>query len=126
MSPQVAQIRVGKEHEAGGGTPGSAGSYLWRQAAVALDADDNGTLDGVVLEDQLWAIPADQRPMVMLTQLMVPFANLAKASPDEDLAAVLPRLNPLRPIVTVWNGDRLTGIIPPAALKERLNAAQQW
>lgn len=100
-------------------------SRLGEAGAVALDADDNGTLDGIVLEDQLWAIPAEQRPMVMLTQLMVPFSQTAKASPDEDLSSVLPRLNPLRPVVTVWNGETLLGIVPPSRLQERLARAQQ-
>ena len=42
----------------------------------------------------MWAVPADQRPWVMLTQLMVPFDRVAQADPDEDLTDVLPRLNP--------------------------------
>jgi hypothetical protein len=61
----------------------------------------------------------------MLTQLMVPFDALAKASLDEDLTAVLPRLNPLRPVVTVWKGDTLLGIVPPKRLEERLQQAQR-
>ena len=61
----------------------------------------------------------------MLTQLMVPFNRLAKASPDEDLATVLPRLNPLRPVVTVWNDGKLLGIVPPKRLRERLEQAQR-
>jgi Zn-dependent protease len=97
---------------------------LGSAGAVAV-VDDEGHLDGLVLEEQLWAVPSERRAMVMLTQLMVPFANLAKASPDEDLAAVLPRLNPLRPVVTVWNGDQLLGIVPPKRLEERLKQAQR-
>ena len=97
---------------------------LGSAGAVAV-VDDDGHLDGLVLEEQLWAVPSERRAMVMLTQLMVPFANLAKASPDEDLAAVLPRLNPLRPIVTVWKGDQLLGIVPPKRLEERLKQAQR-
>lgn len=92
--------------------------------AVAVLGDD-GELDGLVLEDQLWAIPTERRAMVMLTQLMTPFSTLAKASPDEDLASVLPRLNPLRPVVTVWSGDQLLGVVPPKRLKDRLNAAHR-
>jgi len=61
----------------------------------------------------------------MLTQLMVPINSLAKASLDEDLSAVLPRLNPLKPLLTVWNDDQLLGIIPPKRLKERLDSAQR-
>jgi Zn-dependent protease len=87
--------------------------------AVAVVGDD-GELDGLVLEEQLWAIPPDRRPMVMLTQLMVPFNRLARAAPDEELASVLPRLNPVQPVVTVWMDDQLLGIVPPTRLRERL------
>jgi hypothetical protein len=90
---------------------------------VAVVGDD-GELDGLVLEDQLWAVPSEHRPMVMLTQLMVPFNSLAKASLDEDLATVLPRLDPLRPIVTVWNDGKLLGIVHPKRLQERLEQAR--
>jgi Zn-dependent protease len=110
------------------GTDMDADSMIWQRqrlgdagAVAVVDAD--GELDGLVLEDQLWAIPADRRAMVMLTQLMVPFDKLAKASVDEELAMVLPRLNPLRPVVTVWKGDQLLGIVPPKRLRERLTAA---
>jgi Zn-dependent protease len=91
--------------------------------AVAVVGDD-GELDGLVLEDQLWAVPRELRPMVMLTQLMVPFTNLAKASLDEDLATVLPRLNPRRPVVTVWNDGKLLGIVHPKRIEERLRQAR--
>jgi hypothetical protein len=106
-----------------------ADSMIWQRqrlgeaGAVAVEGVD-GSLDGLVLEEQLWAVPSEQRAMVMLTQLMVPFNQLAKAGPDEELASVLPRLNPMRPVVTVWDGDRLLGVVPPARLKERLVGAQ--
>jgi Zn-dependent protease len=104
-----------------------ADTMLWQRqrlglaGAVAISGPD-GELDGLVLEDQMWAIPADQRPWVMLTQLMVPFSRLAQADPDEDLANVLPRLNPRRPIVTVWRDGKLLGVVPPARLRERILA----
>jgi Zn-dependent protease len=97
---------------------------LGAAGAVAVVGDD-GELDGLVLEDQLWAVPFDRRPMVMLTQLMVPFQNLPKASLDEDLSTVLPRLDPQRPIVTVWAEGKLLGIVHPKRLQERLEAAQR-
>jgi hypothetical protein len=112
------------------GTDMDADSMIWQRqrlgnaGAVAV-LDDDGKLDGLVMEEQLWAIPSERRAMVMLTQLMVPFNKLAKASPDEELSAVLPRLNPLRPVVTVWNGDKLLGIVPPKRLEERLKQAQR-
>lgn len=112
------------------GTDMDADSMIWQRqrlgdvGAVAV-VDDDGRLDGLVMEEQLWAIPSERRPLVMLTQLMVPFSTLAKASLDEDLTAVLPRLNPLRPVVTVWNGEKLLGIVPPKRLEERLKQAQR-
>jgi hypothetical protein len=36
---------------------------------------------------------------------------------------VLPRLDPARPVVTVWRDGRLLGIVSPARLKDRLRAA---
>ncbi len=105
-------------------------SMIWQRqrlgaaGAVAVVGPD-GELDGLVLEDQLWAVPSEHRSMTMLTQLMVPFNNLAKASLDEELATVLPRLNPLRPVVTVWNDDQLLGIVHPKRLEERLRQAQR-
>lgn len=105
-------------------------SMIWQRArlgaagAVAVDANDDGQLDGLVLEDQMWAVPAEQRALVMLNTLLVPFNKTAQAGPDDDLSSVLPRLNPLRPIVTVWNDGKLAGVIPPKTLQQRLTAAQ--
>jgi Zn-dependent protease len=112
------------------GTDMDADSMIYQRqrlgdAGAVVVLGDDGQLDGLVLEDQLWAIPSERRAMVMLTQLMTPFNTLAKASLDEDLSAVLPRLNPLRPVVTVWNGDTLLGIVPPKRLRERLSLAQR-
>jgi Zn-dependent protease len=104
-----------------------ADTMLWQRqrlgmaGAVAISGPD-GQLDGLVLEDQMWAVPADQRPWVMLTQLMVPFDRLAQADPDEDLASVLPRLNPRRPVVTVWRDGKLLGVVPAARLRDRILA----
>ena len=100
-------------------------SMIWQRqriggaGAVAVRGDD-GELDGLVLEDQLWAVPVDQRQWTMLTTLMAPFSRLARADPDDELATVLPRLNPLRPVVTVWRDGRLLGVVPPAAVKQQL------
>lgn len=108
-----------------------ADSMIWNRSrlgeagAVALDSNGDGHLDGVVLEEALWAVPAEQRGVVMLDSLMVPFDQTAQAGPDDDLSSVLARLNPLRPVVTVWSDGKLLGMIPPAKLKERLLSAQR-
>jgi len=100
-------------------------SMIWQRqriggAGVVAVRGADGQLDGLVLEDQLWAVPVEQRPWTMLTSLMAPFNRLARADPDDELASVLPKLNPLRPVVTVWRDDRLLGVVPPAALKQQL------
>ncbi len=102
-----------------------ADSMLWDRkrlghaGGVTVTGSD-GVPQGLVLEEQLWAVPADERPWVLLTQLMVPFDVLARADVDEDLATVLPRVNPARPVVTVWSGGRLVGMIPAKRLREQL------
>ncbi len=112
------------------GTDMDADSMIWQRqrlgnAGVVAVVDDNGRLDGLVAEEQLWAIPSERRPLVMLTELMVPFNTLARASLDDELIAVLPRLNPMRPLVTVWNGETLLGVVPAKRLEERLQQAQR-
>jgi Zn-dependent protease len=97
---------------------------LGNVGAVAV-VDDDGNLDGLVLEEQLWAVPDERRPLVMLTQLMVPFGSLASATLDEDLASVLTRLDPRHPVVTVWNGDTLLGVVTPGRIRERLRQARR-
>lgn len=105
-----------------------ADSMLWQRGrlgaagAVAV-TDDAGRLEGLVLEDDLWALPADERPWVMLTQMMVPFEHTAQAALDDDLASVLPKLNMAKPVVTVWEDGRLVGLVPPRRLRERLDHA---
>ncbi len=113
---------------AAAGSDMDADSMLWDrrrlgQAGGVAITDDAGTPQGIVLEDELWAIPAEQRPWVMLTQMMVPFDRVTRASPDEELTAVLPRLNPGRPIVTVWDDGKLVGMVPPGRLRDRIAGA---
>ena len=107
------------------GTDMDADTMLWErkrlgQAGGVAVTDDAGLPQGIVLEDEMWAVPAEQRPWVMLTQLMVPFDRVAQASPDEDLSAVLPRLNPARPVVTVWQEGKLVGMVPASRIRDRI------
>ncbi|MBA3605660.1 MAG: site-2 protease family protein [Actinomycetota bacterium] len=128
VGERLAGVKVGELTWFGVAETGAdmdADSMIWQRqrlggaGAVAVRASD-GELGGLVLEEQLWAVPAEQRPWVMLTSLMMPFNRLAQADPDDELALVLPKLNPLRPIVTVWRHGRLLGVIPPATLRSRL------
>jgi Zn-dependent protease len=113
---------------AAAGADMDADSMLWDRrrlghAGGVAVTDEAGETQGIVLEDQLWAVPAEQRPWVMLTQLMVPVDRVAQASPDEDLSSVLPRLDPMRPVVTVWQDGKLVGMVPPRRLRDRLAAS---
>jgi hypothetical protein len=102
-------------------------SMLWQRTrlggagAVAVRGA-SGRLDGLVLEDEMWAVPAEARPSTMLTQLMAPLERFPRADVDDDLATVLPSVNPLRPIVTVWRDGRLMGVIPPKVMRERIRS----
>ena len=100
-------------------------SMIWQRSrlggagAVAIRGE-RGTLDGLVLEDQLWAVPSDRRAWTLLTSLMAPLDRLPRADLDDDLAGVLPRVHPLRPVITVWRDGRLLGVVPPKVVRERI------
>jgi Zn-dependent protease len=100
-------------------------SMIWQRSrlggagAVAVRGA-SGRLDGLVLEDQLWAVPSERRAWTMLTSLMAPLDRLPRADVDDDLAGVLPRVHPLRPVITVWRDGRLLGVVPPKVVRERI------
>jgi Zn-dependent protease len=100
-------------------------SMIWQRSrlggagAVAVRGA-GGRLDGLVLEDQLWAVPSDRRSWTMLTSLMAPLDRLPRADVDDDLAGVLTRVHPLRPVITVWRDGRLLGVVPPKVVRERI------
>ena len=52
----------------------------------------------------------------------IPAHPPAPADPDHGPAPVPPRLNPLRPVVTVWRDGRLLGIVTPKVVREQLKS----
>ena len=113
---------------ASAGTDMDADSMLWDRRRLGMAGgvaitDSSGRPQGIVTEDEMWAIPAEQRPWVMLAQLMTPVDRVARAAPDENLTDVLPRINPANPVVTVWLEDKLVGMVPPRTLRERLSGS---
>lgn len=96
-------------------------SRLGGAGAVAIRGE-RGTLDGLVLEDQMWNVPAESRSWTMLTSLMAPLDRLPRADVDDDLAGVLPTVHPLRPVITVWRNGRLLGVVPPKVVRERIQS----
>lgn len=111
---------------AAAGTDMDADTLLWQRRRLGAAGgvsitDDDGRPLGVALEHEMWAVPADERPWMMLTQMMVPLDRTTRATADDELSSLLPRLNPIRPVVTVWDGDRMVGMIPPKRLHEALH-----
>ncbi|MEX0846820.1 MAG: site-2 protease family protein [Ilumatobacteraceae bacterium] len=109
-------------------TDTDADTMLWQRsrlggAGVVAVERANGDLAGVVSEEQLLSLPVERRPFVPLAALMTPFDRVAQADPDEELSAVLSRLNPAAPFVTVWREGKLLGVVPRALLLAKLKAA---
>jgi Zn-dependent protease len=102
-----------------------AETMLWQRERfgaprlVAIE-DHDGGVSGLVTEDQLWNVPAQNRPFVRLAQLAVPLSRTARATPDEPLVAALRRRSPLSPLITVWGEGRLVGVVVPEMLNNRL------
>ncbi|MFZ1491586.1 MAG: site-2 protease family protein [Ilumatobacteraceae bacterium] len=102
-----------------------AETMLWQRnrlgmaKVVAVD-DEQGHIAGIVAEDQLWKVPEDQRPYVRLRQLATPLTRFGRARPDEPLTSALNRLNPYAPMLTVWQGDRLVGVVTTERLQKKV------
>jgi Zn-dependent protease len=90
-------------------------SRLGAAGVVAVE-DADGHLAGLVTEAQLNALPAATRASVRLSALMVPFSSLVRAAPDDDLSSALARMDPRRPLVTVWLDGKLLGVVPEQRL----------
>lgn len=102
-----------------------ADELLWQRGRLGAAGgvsvtDGDGHPIGLVLEQELWAIPSERRPMVLLRQMMVPFDGTTRVSASDELYSVLRHVNLRRPMVTVWDGDNLVGMVPPKRLFERL------
>lgn len=106
-----------------------AETMLWQRrrlglpGVVAVDDPAGATL-GLVAEQQLWRVPEQRRPDTELGQLAVPLQQIARARPDEQLTSALARLRPALPLLTVWNDDRLVGVVTEEALRRQLGLAE--
>lgn len=100
-------------------------TMLWQHsriggAGVVAVRGPGGSLDGVVLEDQLWALPTEQRESTPLRTLMTPLERTSRADIGDDLAIALIGVNPLRPVITIWRHGNLLGVVPPHVIRSKL------
>jgi hypothetical protein len=100
-------------------------TMLWQRhrlgppRVVAVD-DDRGETLGLVTEDQLWEIPVDERTTTRLGDIAVPLTQFGRVSPDEPLDTAVTKMRPLHPMLTVWRGERLVGVVPSDQIRDRL------
>jgi Zn-dependent protease len=92
---------------------------------MAAVTDVAGHVIGIVTEEHLWEVPEDQRSQRTLGEIMLPIATVPKAQLSDSLSDVAGRLNLANPLLTVWNNDKILGVVPAKVLKERLRIAEQ-
>jgi len=98
---------------------------LWERsrlggAGLVAVVDPAGQVAGVVTEERMHKVPEDRQDQVLLSQLMVPAAQLPHFQADDTLINALQRVSPLAPLVTIWSNDRLVGVVPIERLRRQL------
>jgi Zn-dependent protease/predicted transcriptional regulator len=90
-----------------------------RHSAFPVVAD--GQTVGLVTVHRINQVPPDARGQTTLRDVACPLADVARATPDEPVADVLPRLNECSERrALVFTGDRLSGIVSPADISRAL------
>ena len=103
-----------------------AATMLWERARmgdvglVAVERPD-GTVLGLVSERQLWRVRDGVMTTTSLASVATPIERFGRAEPGEPLVRALTRLHPLHPMLTVWDGGRLIGVVTPQAVDRRLD-----
>jgi Zn-dependent protease len=112
-------------------SPGStdAATMLWERSRmgdvglVAVERPDGSVL-GLVSERQLWKVRDGALLTTSLASVATPIERYGRANADEPLVRALTRLHPLHPMLTVWDGDRLIGVVTAQAVDRRLDERQ--
>jgi Zn-dependent protease len=105
-----------------------AATMLWERArmgdvrVVAVERPD-GTVAGLVTERQLWRVREGALATTALASVATPVERFGRATADEPIVRALTRLHPLHPLLTVWAGDQLIGVVTPEAVDRRLDQA---
>jgi Zn-dependent protease len=105
-------------------------TLLWQRdrlgpIEIAAVTDTDGRAIGLVTEDQLWEVPEDQRARRTLVEVMLPMADVPRAQLSDSLSDVAGRLNLANPILTVWDQEKILGVVPTRVLSDRLKVAEQ-
>lgn len=97
-------------------------SQRWRMgpSEVAIVVADNGDLLGVITLEAAAAVDPEHRFQVVAEDFMVPIDSVVRATSDAALSDSLIGIDLARPVVTVWEDDRLVGAIPPSAMRSAL------
>jgi CBS domain-containing protein len=84
-----------------------------RHSAFPVEADDGQTV-GLVTVHRINQVPAAERARTPLRDAACPLSDVARATPDEPVADVLPRLNACSENrVLVFADGHLAGIVSP-------------
>jgi Zn-dependent protease len=103
-----------------------AATMLWERprmgdvGVVAVERED-GTVFGLVTERQLWRVREGSLATTALASVATPLERYGRATADEPIVRALTRLHPLHPLLTVWAGDHLVGVVTPEAVDRRLD-----
>ena len=93
----------------------------WLRHSAFPVVDDDGQTVGLVTVRRVNAVPADERARTTLREVACPLAEVARATPDEPVADLLPRLNGCSDgRALVFDGERLAGIVAPADISRAL------
>jgi Zn-dependent protease/CBS domain-containing protein len=97
------------------------GKYLPWLRHSAFPVMDDGQAVGLVTLRRINQVPADQRDRTTLRDVACPLSEVARATPEEPVADVLPRLNECSENrVLVFSGSTLVGIVSPADISHAL------
>lgn len=93
----------------------------WLRHSAFPVVDDDGQTVGLVTVRRVNAVPADERDRTTLREVACPLAEVARATPDEPVADVLPRLGGCSDgRALVFADGKLAGIVAPADISRAL------
>jgi Zn-dependent protease/predicted transcriptional regulator len=93
----------------------------WLRHSAFPVVDENGHAVGLVTVRRANAVPAEERGRTTLAQAACPLAEVARATPDEPVADLLPRLSECSDgRALVFADGQLAGIVAPADISAAL------